>query len=126
MTMTATSSNIEEPPVISLRSKNVIKEIEVACSTWGAFVLTDHDIPTSLLSEVQSLGHEFFSLPLATKQKYNLQLHGAKWRGYMPLGGERSVKGVIQDFKEGLYMGDDHAPGRSTLGLDDLWIQCLS
>ena len=117
MTMTATSINVKEPPDISLCSKNVVKEIELACLTWGTFVLTDHDIPSLLLSEVKSLGHEFFILPLAPKQKYNLQQHGTKWRGYMPLAGEWLVKGVIRDFKEGLYMGDDHAPSDPHLGL---------
>ena len=35
----------------------------------------------------------------------------------MPLGGERSVKGKIRDFKEGLYLGDEHSPDDPHMGL---------
>ncbi len=96
------------PPVISLKSKTAIQDIDEACSTWGAFVLVDHDILAETMEKVLQLGHEFFDMPLATKNKYNLQDFGAKWRGYMPLGGEKSSKGKITDAKEGLYMGDEH------------------
>lgn len=82
------------PLIISLRSENVVEEVEKACSSWGAFSLIDHSIDADLLQQDLQTGHEFFQLPEKTKEKYNLQRQGAKWRGYMPAGGERSVRGV--------------------------------
>ncbi|KAL7563299.1 hypothetical protein ACA910_016659 [Epithemia clementina (nom. ined.)] len=105
------------PPVISLISKFAVEEIRDACSTWGAFVLTDHGIDDSLLTDVLQTGHLFFDLPRETKLKYNLQKHGSKWRGYMPFGGECSCKGKIQDIKEGLYLGDEHDADDPCIGL---------
>lgn len=102
--------SVPEIPIISLPSPNAASEIFTACSTWGAFIATDHSISPALLTNVLDLGHQFFNLPLQTKQKYNLQKHGAKWRGYMPLYGERSVHGTISDQKEGLYLGENHSP----------------
>ncbi len=104
------------PPIISLQSPTAVQEIDKACSTWGAFVLVDHGIGPETLDEVLLLGHEFFQMPLETKHKYNLQDFGAKWRGYMPIGGERSAKGKITDAKEGLYMGDEHPPDHARNG----------
>ena len=103
-----TVSTVSPPPVISLLSESVVEEIRHACCTWGAFVLTDHGLEKELLDQVVQTGHAFFDLPTSTKLKYNLQNNGSKWRGYMPFGGERSCKGMIQDDKEGLYLGDEH------------------
>ena len=105
------------PPIISLASEQVVSEIEKACSTCGAFVLVDHFLEPSFLQKVLDTGHAFFQLPQSTKEKYHLQLHGAKWRGYMPVGGERSVKGKFLDHKEGLYMGDEFSVDDPHLGL---------
>lgn len=96
-------------PTVSLSSPTVIDDINRACTTIGGFVLIDHDIPTTLLDAVLATGHAFFDLSIEKKQKYNLQKYGAKWRGYMPLGGEYSEVGTMMDMKEGLYMGDDHS-----------------
>ena len=98
------------PPIISLTAPDAVSQITDACSTWGAFVAVDHGMSSDLQSSVLALGHEFFDLPLPVKQSYNLQQYGAKWRGYMPLFGERSVHGKLKDYKEGLYMGDNHDP----------------
>ncbi|CAB9513633.1 Probable iron/ascorbate oxidoreductase DDB_G0283291 [Seminavis robusta] len=110
--MTATT-----PPVISLSSPTAVSEIASACSTWGGFVLVHHGLDSALLDQVLTLGHQFFDLPLEIKEKYNLQLHGAKWRGYMPYGGERSCGGQQEDAKEGLYLGDEHPSDHPQLGL---------
>ena len=96
------------PPVISLESPLVVEEIRRACASWGAFVLTDHGLDEGLLDEIVKTGHTFFDLPMEIKRKYDLQKHGTKCRGYMPFGGEKTMKAKIQDFQEGLYMGDEH------------------
>jgi isopenicillin N synthase-like dioxygenase len=105
------------PPIISLTSPSVVKEISEACSTWGGFVLVDHGLEPAFLEQVLEMGRAFFALPLEIKQHYSLQLHGAKWRGYMPRGGERSRNGTRVDAKEGLYLGDEHALDHPNQGL---------
>jgi isopenicillin N synthase-like dioxygenase/HD superfamily phosphodiesterase len=112
MSSTADAATTSMPvvPIISWTSPTAVEEIDQACSTIGGFVLTDHGIPTELLDSILKTGHSFFELPEDVKQHYNLQKYGAKWRGYMPVGGERSVHGTRMDYKEGLYMGDEHSP----------------
>ena len=107
----------KSPPIISLSSPSVVGEISEACSTWGGFVLIDHGLEPAFLDQVLETGRAFFALPLETKQHYNLQLHGAKWRGYMPRGGERSRNGTQVDAKEGLYLGDEHPADHPNQGL---------
>lgn len=96
-------------PTVSLSSPTVIDDIKRACTTIGGFVLIDHGIPTTFLGQVLATGHAFFALSDEKKDKYNLHKYGAKWRGYMPLGGERSEDGTLVDIKDGLYMGDEHS-----------------
>lgn len=110
-----TTAPMESPPVISLQSETIVQDIYDACSTWGALVLVDHGLNPELLQNVLATGHTFFELP--NKNDYNLQKHGSKWRGYMPLGGERSIQGKIRDYKEGLYMGDEHNSNHPRMGL---------
>merc|ERR1719427_1199475 len=55
-------------------------------------------------------GHAFFDLPDEVKRKYDLRQFGARWRGYMPWGGETSLQGTKVDAKEGLYLGAEHDP----------------
>eukprot|EP00978_Attheya_sp_CCMP212_P011825 scaffold29367_cov53-Attheya_sp.AAC.1 len=116
-TTSSTSEIADGLSIISLASPTATQEIDHACSTWGAFVLVDHGLDERLCDQVLDAAHEFFKLPYANKNKYNLQKYGAKWRGYMPLGGERSVHGIIQDAKEGLYLGDEHEASNARMGL---------
>uniref|UniRef100_A0A7S3VGP3 Non-haem dioxygenase N-terminal domain-containing protein n=1 Tax=Chaetoceros debilis TaxID=122233 RepID=A0A7S3VGP3_9STRA len=121
------------PPVISLTSNSVIQEIDEACSTWGAFVLTDHGIGPETLYRILDLGQEFFDLPLDTQIKYNLQEYGAKWQGFfVPIGGERSVNRKIA--KKVAKMFPELVPERfwrnlhstsQPLPRDALVVQCL-
>ena len=98
------------PPTIDLSGDrdHVVAEVKRACREWGGFVAVGHGINPSLLVETLRRGHAFFDLPLAVKEKYNLTRNGTRWRGYMPQGGERSENGVLVDFKEGLYLGEEH------------------
>ena len=56
--------------MISLVGNNVIQHVVEACTTWGGFVLTDHNIDPSLQQQVLALGHQFFQLNNQTKEKY--------------------------------------------------------
>lgn len=72
-------------PVIDLRllssSSEEVKEQELAklksaLSSWGFFQAIGHDIPSSLLDEVQSIAKEFFNLPMEEKNKHAINFEG--------------------------------------------------
>ncbi|GAB5367722.1 hypothetical protein AAMO2058_001255400 [Amorphochlora amoebiformis] len=92
---------------ISGPKNSVASEIRTALTTWGAFVCVGHGVDAKLCDRVMEEGRKFFSLPDDTKEKYNLKRGGVRWRGYMPVGGERSQKGKTRDLKEGLYLGEE-------------------
>ncbi|KAK3275430.1 hypothetical protein CYMTET_16441 [Cymbomonas tetramitiformis] len=119
----ATPGIIEVPVIdISKDTSTVVPHIRNALSTWGAFVCTGHGVDSKLCEDVFRTGYQFFNLPQDVKDKYNLKLGGARWRGYMPIGGERSLQGRIEDFKEGLYLGEDHSPNNPhCLAKDPTW-----
>ena len=101
----------DAPPVIDISGKRdaVVAQNDAACRTWGVFVCVDHNADAALLGDIIAIGHRFFELPPATKLKYHLREHGTRWRGYMPHGGECSQGGKVEDFKEGRYLGEEHA-----------------
>ena len=97
-------------PVIDISAPRaeVVPRLDAALRTWGAFVCVGHGVDAALLRRMQSQGSAFFALPEATKASVDLRLNGAAWRGYMPVGGERSESGAALDHKQGLYCGDEH------------------
>lgn len=54
-------------PVIDLNDPNAPNFIGNACKTWGVFQVVNHGIPMSLLSDIQCVGQNLFSLPLHHK-----------------------------------------------------------
>ncbi|KAM7211345.1 hypothetical protein V8F06_013278 [Rhypophila decipiens] len=90
----------------------LIQQVHSAASTWGFFLLTHSSSPaqSSISPQTQddflASMKSFFSLPQATKSKYDVHGGGIAWRGYMPLGGEHTHGGL--DYKEGLYVGAEH------------------
>eukprot|EP00469_Lotharella_globosa_P002085 CAMPEP_0167793488 /NCGR_PEP_ID=MMETSP0111_2-20121227/13220_1 /TAXON_ID=91324 /ORGANISM="Lotharella globosa, Strain CCCM811" /LENGTH=400 /DNA_ID=CAMNT_0007686675 /DNA_START=26 /DNA_END=1228 /DNA_ORIENTATION=- len=99
-------------PVIDFSQKDekVAKAIDRALRTWGAFVCTGHGVDDELSEAVFAEGKKFFEqVSEETKQKLHIRHNGARWRGYMPIGGERSHGGKTRDLKAGLYLGEDHA-----------------
>ncbi|RDX65534.1 Gibberellin 3-beta-dioxygenase 1, partial [Mucuna pruriens] len=59
----------ESVPVIDLNDPNASKMIGHACKTWGVYQVVNHDIPISLLHDIQWLGETLFSLPSHQKHK---------------------------------------------------------
>jgi isopenicillin N synthase-like dioxygenase len=104
-------SGVSSFPIIDIRtapSQQAAKQIYEACSTWGGFIVTGHDVPTAVQREAFVQAKAFFALPLEDKIKLHVRHGGLAWRGYMPLGGEQSRGRVDQ--KEGLYVGPEHGP----------------
>ncbi|CAK9174657.1 unnamed protein product [Ilex paraguariensis] len=63
------SCSIETPPIIDLSDPNALKLVGYACKTWGVFQVIKHDIPLSLLNDIESAGRTLFSLPIQQKLK---------------------------------------------------------
>ncbi|XVE54343.1 hypothetical protein DITRI_Ditri03aG0072600 [Diplodiscus trichospermus] len=58
----------EEPlPIIDLAKPNAFNLVRDACEKWGAFQVTNHGIPVSLLHETECQSRRLFSLPTESK-----------------------------------------------------------
>lgn len=92
-----------------------IQAIHAAASTWGFFLLTSTTVSPRTQSSLLSISRDFFDLPLEAKMALDVSSGGIAWRGYMPLGGEHTHARV--DWKEGLYVGPEHADNHPLAGL---------
>jgi isopenicillin N synthase-like dioxygenase len=52
--------------------------------------------------------HDFLSRPHSEKAEIAMEVGGAAWRGWFPVGGE--LTSGVPDRKEGIYFGSEHAP----------------
>jgi isopenicillin N synthase-like dioxygenase len=96
-------------PVIDLRSADVPSQIESACTSTGFFYVSGHDVPSSLMSDLDAAAREFFALPDTEKREIEMSRGGRAWRGWFPVGGE--LTSGQPDLKEGLYFGSELPPG---------------
>ncbi|GAB4015350.1 MAG: isopenicillin N synthase family oxygenase [Bdellovibrio sp.] len=74
---------------------------------YGFIILTDHTIDQKKVDDAYDYVKQFFSLPLATKQKYQLKNGGQ--RGYTPFGVEHAKNNPNPDLKEFWHVGRDLA-----------------
>jgi uncharacterized protein len=110
----------QHPPVISFLDPHVGTKVARACSTWGAFVLTDVDslVDEQLQDEVLEVGHEFFRLAPELKEQYQLEKFGVKWRGYQrprssPTDNDTGASTSTSSSRsrvEGLFLGMEDPP----------------
>lgn len=64
---------VPEIPTIDLSEPDldkVVKAVDEASTEWGIFQVVNHGIPVELIQRLQSVGREFFELPLEEKKKY--------------------------------------------------------
>ncbi|KAF9731992.1 hypothetical protein PMIN03_000056 [Paraphaeosphaeria minitans] len=99
----------------SLEAHHVIRAIHTAASTWGFFLITGTEVSPQIQSSLLSISQAFFHLPPEAKSAIDVRNGGVAWRGYMPLGGEHTHGHV--DWKEGLYVGPEHADDHPLVGL---------
>jgi isopenicillin N synthase-like dioxygenase len=85
----------------------VAREIDAACRRWGFFRVTGHGIPLDRARQLDRCARAFFALPEDEKAKVSMDVGGAAWRGWFPLGGE--LTSGRPDQKEGLYFGAELA-----------------
>jgi isopenicillin N synthase-like dioxygenase len=69
---------------------------------YGFVILTDHNVPSSLLDEAYRLSQKLFDLPLTDKGKYR-----GGMRGYTPFGTEHAKGNSLPDLKEFWQIGHD-------------------
>lgn len=55
------------PPVIDLRAPNVTELVRNACRNWGVFQVTNHEVPSDLVDEVEAQSRRLFALPADRK-----------------------------------------------------------
>ena len=98
---------MEKVPVIDLRNgeHEISSQIREACTTFGFFYVTGHDVPVYLQDELEQLSHRFFALPSEEKMKIKMSAGGKAWRGFFPLGDE--LTSGKPDQKEGIYFGEE-------------------
>lgn len=58
---------LEGVPIIDLNSGNAMDLVGHACKNWGVFQVINHEIPKSLLDEIEVAGKRLFSLPMHQK-----------------------------------------------------------
>lgn len=56
-------------PVIDLRAPNVVELVGNACQRWGMFQVTNHEVPSSLVDDVEAHARRLFGLPADRKLK---------------------------------------------------------
>jgi isopenicillin N synthase-like dioxygenase len=119
MTMAISLPIIDISPYLTPTStptqrQETAKAINHACTTYGFFYLTGHNIPETKLNQIISLARQFFATPLSEKNK--LKRHDAGGpeggdgaRGYQAMG--ENVTGGMRDFHEAvdLYREWDYA-----------------
>ncbi|KJK79842.1 hypothetical protein H634G_04081 [Metarhizium anisopliae BRIP 53293] len=113
----------EQVPIIDLTAyyngglpaQEAIRAIHDAASTWGFFLITKTRVSPQVQSSLVSMSRTFFDLPLESKMALDVHSGGVAWRGYMPLGGEHTHGRL--DWKEGLYVGPEHADDHPLVGL---------
>ncbi|KAM7270852.1 hypothetical protein ACFE04_030066 [Oxalis oulophora] len=78
-TTTTTTTNI---PTINLSATSAA-EIHRVCTEWGAFHVTNHNIPLQLLTQMRNIAHSFFNETLVeNKLKYACDPSSAATEGY--------------------------------------------
>jgi isopenicillin N synthase-like dioxygenase len=83
----------------------VAAQIDTACRQSGFFYIVGHGVDTELQRRLMALSREFFSLPVAVKERIAMSHGGRAWRGYFRVGDE--LTSGMPDQKEGLYFGEE-------------------
>lgn len=82
---------------------------------YGFIVLVDHPVHNLLTSRAYDLVHEFFQLPLETKQKYKCPAGGGQ-RGYTAFGVEHAKNSKFPDLKEFWHVGREKLVDEARFG----------
>jgi isopenicillin N synthase-like dioxygenase len=102
---------VDIAPLVSGNDRQrVADEIGRACRECGFFYIVGHGVDEDLQKRLEESSREFFAQPLEQKMRIRMDLGGAAWRGYFPVGQE--LTSGKPDRKEGIYFGlelpDEH------------------
>ncbi|KAJ5160172.1 uncharacterized protein N7482_007176 [Penicillium canariense] len=98
-TNSSQAANCECIPIIDLSDidsphfkdrRKLAQIIYDACTQVGFFYIKNHGIPEAMVSDIHHAAELFFSLPEEEKMKVYIG-NSQKFRGYSPIGGERST-----------------------------------
>ncbi|HXH74515.1 MAG TPA: 2-oxoglutarate and iron-dependent oxygenase domain-containing protein [Bacteriovoracaceae bacterium] len=82
---------------------------------YGFIVLVDHPVDHKLTGRAYDMIHEFFQMPLETKQKYNCKAGGGQ-RGYTAFGVEHARNSKFPDLKEFWHVGRESLVDEARFG----------
>ena len=85
------------------------KSLGDGCREYGFFGVTNHGIPTEVISATVEAARELFALPEDTKKKYEVPGGGGQ-RGYTPFGIETAKDSSHFDLKEFWHVGRENVP----------------
>jgi isopenicillin N synthase-like dioxygenase len=95
---------IDIAPLVSGRDpQKVADAIGLACRECGFFYIVGHGVDVGLQDQLEASSREFFAQPIGEKMRIRMDLGGAAWRGYFPVGQE--LTSGKPDRKEGIYFG---------------------
>lgn len=83
--ITTVKGELLEVPTIDLNEsdeKKMLNQIVEASHDWGMFQVVNHDIPSELISKLQSVGKNFFDLPKEEKELYAKPPNSKSVEGY--------------------------------------------
>ncbi|XP_061341943.1 flavonol synthase/flavanone 3-hydroxylase-like [Gastrolobium bilobum] len=66
----------------NLDEGKVMREIMEASRDWGMFQIVNHEIPSQVISKLQTVGKEFFDLPQEEKELYAMPAGSDSIEGY--------------------------------------------
>ena len=80
---------------------DVVKQVSLACSTYGFFNLVGHGIPVEAQKRAWEASKKFFDLPLDEKMEVSVDKSmGKAFRGYEPSLIQTHQEGLLPDTKE--------------------------
>jgi isopenicillin N synthase-like dioxygenase len=104
--------SIRKVPALSLQdslSQDPVKKEQFAKDLYNSFkeygfvVIKDHTIPVDLMARLFKAQADFFALPEAIKNKYDMNISGQ--RGYTKFGTEHAKGSAYKDLKEFYHVG---------------------
>ncbi len=81
-----------------------VDDLYMGLKDYGFIILVDHIVDPKLCDKAYEMVHEFFHLPLETKQKYVCKEGGGQ-RGYTAFGVEHAKNNPYADLKEFWHVG---------------------
>jgi isopenicillin N synthase-like dioxygenase len=110
-----------EPAQDDAARRYVVRQIQDACSSVGFFLIEDHGINSTILSDAWEVTEAFFDMPLHQKQRYITPNMAEYPYGYEQ--SERLAKGKALDHDDSdanLEMGSPDLKETFSIGPDDL------